>query len=41
MHGARLEAEVLATRYEGEGDAQDRAEAEAMEAEAEAVEEAS
>lgn len=27
-----LDAEVLATRYEGEGDAQDRAEAEAMEA---------
>ena len=36
-----MDAEVLATRYEGEGDAQDRAEAEAMEAEAEAAEEAS
>ncbi len=33
-----LEAEVLATRYEGEGDAQDRAEAEELEAEAEVEE---
>jgi putative mRNA 3-end processing factor len=32
-----LDAEPLATRYEGEGDAQDRAEGEALEAEAEAA----